>query len=572
MKVSCPLFASRHGRLAGGIIVPLMTVGICCNRVYAQANLRLLQDVNLYLNYNRNNGVGGPYEEMFYPTNNVINPQDAREPQNEDLTAGLQGLKDIVAKAASEGKRVRAFGSRWSSNDLPYVEDYLVDTSGLQYAKIGIDNASYLTQDYRDRQKILTFVQGGVMTKYMYKTLFKKGLTLSASGLSDGQTMAGGISTSTHNAAVNYGSMPDYVLGIHLVLKDETVFLQKESEPAVTDLYAAVIGADRIINDDDIFYAALVGLGSFGLIHGFLIEPEPLFRLNVEVKEILYEQALEALFTVDAPSIGFEIADASALPHHFEAYINPYRLDQASGCQVRVMQKIHLLNDAQFEIRSEPTYRAISPMQSGTFSKYETLFSAAGILGGHIARFIYGIFAQVLIEMIMHIGGDEDGYPLEVYGDNSVGDYYVAPGLKAITMEVAMPLSHLRVALPLVLQALHDNPTFVQVNLRYVQGTRATMGFAKYDGINAMIDLPAADIPPTRVAFQKVQEVLEANRDSIDFTYHIGKYLMPGNEDWVHKSYGEAAVDWMTQRERLLTTTQEREMFSNQFLEDYGLA
>jgi hypothetical protein len=292
----------------------------------------------------------------------------------------------------------------------------------------------------------------------------------------------------------------------------------------------------------------------------------------VEVKQVLYEQALDALFTVDAPSLGFELADASTLPHHFEAYINPYRLDQESGCQVRVMRMIHLLDDEAFEIRSEPIYRATNPMQSGIFSKYETLFSVAGILGGNIARFIYGIFAQVLIEMIMGIGGDEDGYPLEVYGDNSVGDYYVAPGMKAITMEVAMPLSHLKVALPLVMQVLHDYPTFVQVNLRYVRGTRATMGFAKYDGINAMIDLPAADIPPTRVAFRKVQEVLEANRENIDFTYHIGKYLMPGNEDWVHKSYGDAAVVWMTQRERLLKTSEERDMFANRFLEEYGLA
>jgi hypothetical protein len=363
------------------------------------------------------------------------------------------------------------------------------------------------------------------------------------------------------------------------VLKDETVFVQKASTPAVTDLYATAIGADRIVNDDDIFYAALVGLGSFGLVHGYLIEPEPLFRLDVEVKQIPYHQALDALLTVDASSLGFDIAeDASGVatvPHHFEAYINPYRLDQASGCQVRVMQKLPLSDDEQqLAIKSEPNYRATDPLQLGTFSQYEALFTNIGILGGNsITRFIYGIFAQVLIEMIMRIGGDEDGYPLELYGDASVGDYYVAPGMKAISMEVAMPLSHLPVALPLVMQVLQEYPTFVQVNLRYVQGTQATLGFAKYDGINAMIDLPAADIPPTRVAFNKIQQVLEANRDKIDFTYHMGKYLMPeNNKDWVRKSYGDAAVDWMIQRERLLTTPEERDMFANGFLEEYGLA
>jgi FAD/FMN-containing dehydrogenase len=96
--------------------------------------------------------------------------------------------------------------------------------------------------------------------------------------LDDGQTMAGAISTGTHNAAIHIGSMQDTVKGIHLVLLNETVFLQRASDPVVTDLYRNEIGADRIWSDDDLFAASLVNFGTFGIIHGFLIITEPLCK------------------------------------------------------------------------------------------------------------------------------------------------------------------------------------------------------------------------------------------------------------------------------------------------------
>jgi hypothetical protein len=90
--------------------------------------------------------------------------------------------------------------------------------------------------------------------------------------------MAGAISTGTHNAAIHVGSMQDTVKGIHLVILNETVFLQRSSDPVVTDLYRMDIGADRVWSDDDLFNAALVNFGTFGIIHGFLILTEPLCK------------------------------------------------------------------------------------------------------------------------------------------------------------------------------------------------------------------------------------------------------------------------------------------------------
>ena len=89
--------------------------------------------------------------------------------------------------------------------------------------------------------------------------------------------MCGAISTGTHNAAIAYGSMEDFVRGIHLVVPGRTVFVQRANDTVVTEDYLETIGADELINDDDLFSAALLGFGSFGIVHGYLIETERLF-------------------------------------------------------------------------------------------------------------------------------------------------------------------------------------------------------------------------------------------------------------------------------------------------------
>ena len=102
--------------------------------------------------------------------------------------SGLEALKDIVKKAQDDRKHVRAYGARWSVTDIPFTRDYMIDTRGLDYAKIGIQDNAFVTRDYVERKDRLVFVQSGVKIKYMYNLLFKEGLTLSTSPTTDGAT------------------------------------------------------------------------------------------------------------------------------------------------------------------------------------------------------------------------------------------------------------------------------------------------------------------------------------------------------------------------------------------------
>ena len=100
----------------------------------------------------------------------------------------------------------------------------------------------------------------------------------------DGQTLAGAISTGCHDAAIHFGSIQEHVKGIHLVIPGETVYVQKNSDPVLTEEYVInTLGADRLITNDDMFNAALVSFGSFGVVHSYLLQTEKIFKLKVEV-------------------------------------------------------------------------------------------------------------------------------------------------------------------------------------------------------------------------------------------------------------------------------------------------
>lgn len=136
-----------------------------------------------FLNWNMVEGVGGPFEGLFFPSNNVdyeyIADSGSGFPevpytQNKDFRAGLQGLKDIIAIAAQEGKRLRPYGSRWTYNNLVYTEEFMIDTYGLNYAQIGLQNDTLLTIPYQgDQKEYLAFVQSGVVVKPLYRSLVR---------------------------------------------------------------------------------------------------------------------------------------------------------------------------------------------------------------------------------------------------------------------------------------------------------------------------------------------------------------------------------------------------------------
>jgi hypothetical protein len=202
---------------------------------------------------------GLPVERYFAPTNgNLPAAVQSADVQSLDFSSGLQALREILGNATANGKRVRAHGSKWSFSQVAYTDEYMVDSTGLNYVKIQFeDQPSWLEPAYQTELTRLAFVQAGVKMKHLQRALFDVGLTLSATGESDGQRLVGAVSTGAHGSAVEYGAIAEMVRAIHIVLPEEEVVIQRASNLVVTALFATDwLGASRLISDDALFNAA----------------------------------------------------------------------------------------------------------------------------------------------------------------------------------------------------------------------------------------------------------------------------------------------------------------------------
>jgi len=108
----------------------------------------------------------------------------------------------------------------------------------------------------------------------------------------------------------------------------DLVYIERHTKPALNDAFAARLKS-RVIRNDGLFNAALVGLGSFGFIHGVLIETEDLFLLKRYTRKINPETAIKIAETMDFANSEFLIPEEldsggkGLKPYHFKVYINP---------------------------------------------------------------------------------------------------------------------------------------------------------------------------------------------------------------------------------------------------------
>ena len=127
---------------------------------------------------------------------------------------------------------------------------------------------------------------------------------LKAAGIGNGQTIAGAVSGNTHGSQINFGAMPDFVVGLHIATgSGQTLWIEKASKPVLNEEFAAKIGAE-LIRDDDIFNAAVVSFGTFGIIAAVAVETAPIYQLEFPPIVDIHHDDLKAKLSgfADAPT------------------------------------------------------------------------------------------------------------------------------------------------------------------------------------------------------------------------------------------------------------------------------
>jgi hypothetical protein len=466
-------------------------------------------------------------------------------------------LKDAMDK--QEG--FRAYGSAWSMNHIAHGKDNMHFNAEMNLKKAILEDEFDPASTFK--RENLFFFQCGNIIKEMHKFVFDHGKSLKTTGASNGQTIAGCISTGVHGSGLDVGAIQDYVVGLNLIIgpdPNDIVYLERESERALTDLFASRINA-RVIRNNDLFNAAVVGLGAFGFIHGVVIETEDRFLLKRYVKRIPKQQALDLAKTLDFANSPFTIpgeTDANGKgnrPYHYKIFINPY-VDDPDYVVEAIYKKTYTEN------YPDPVPR----MKTAIYRDLIVLFTKiAEKFKNSIPKIIKLLQNSVLP-------------PVDLEATGTLGEIFWDAGFQGPAYAIAVGIDHKDSpkALELLTKlAREEGPIPGIYAMRFVKQSRATLAFTKFP-VTCMLEIDGIIWKPKNnnmISLQKfctrTIEVLQAN--NIPFTIHWGK-----NADWsfpglVAHMYGDKAAKWMQQR-RILLSEKQAELFANDFLHHTSLA
>jgi len=562
------------------------------------------QKPTLWHNWHNTIGVGGPIQKEFEPNNGPN--QKEKNIQDEEFKLGLNTLLGIVESAMKDDgvARIRAFGSKWSLNNVAYTNDFMVKTKGLNYAKIGLAQ-DMLTQKYQDKAEKLCFVQAGVMIHYLNEELAKKGLALKTTGASDGQRLVGAISTGTHGSAMHVGAMQEYVKGIHLVIPDGDtksthIFLQRKSDQTVNSNFAAFIGNTQLILDDELFNAAVVSFGCFGLIHGLLIETEKLFKLKHQtvrfnpnlpfykdkLRTVMKEPTRANLHALAKNGVSKNLFNwlnkEEGYPYFFSVTLNPYHGLFPRTFFLEVMEKVASDDKLLQSVSTDPFLRKREKHEAihGGFEETssETLTLSKALLSDGI---------QIGLKQFHHnsrrpaIAASEDpslNFPNVVFSTKSATNPVTTSPCPATSTEIGVPISYVNEAVDCILEILQTTHLAAALGIRYLPQSLATLAVNQYDDFTVTIELPGPQkgngllcslFPDAELAHNAIFAAL--NNRNIPHRFHWGQQY-PLNTSWVTKSYGvEKVAAWQNARKKILTTTKAQNLFANELTNDIGL-
>lgn len=469
-------------------------------------------------------------------------------------------IQKLLQEALAMNDGFRAYGSAWSLSGIAHHKDRMHFNGNMNIKMAITSNDMHVHSDYD--HKNLFFFQCGNTIKEISKFLSAHGKSLKTSGASNGQTIAGAVSTGVHGSAIDVGSIQDSIVGINLITGPnpaDIVYIERHTKPALNDQFISKIKA-QLIRNDGLFNAALVGLGAFGFIHGLLLEAENLFLLKRYVKKIKKEHALELAKTLDFKNSAFKIPEETDAggkglrPYHYKIFINPYVNDDK--------YVVELMYKKEYKLPYPDPFPRI---KTAIYKDVITLFTR---ISERFPKSIPWLIKRLRKTILPEVNEEVTGTLAEIFWDAP----HQGP---AFACSVGIDHKNSPKALELLVNlANNEGPVPGIYAMRFIKSSKATLAFSKFP-ITCMLEIDGVLWKKTKKiislkAFSKrMIEVLKEN--NIPFTIHWGK-----NSDWSFEGlaahmYGSNVVKWKEYRSALLSKEMAK-VFSNDFLHTIKLA
>jgi hypothetical protein len=488
--------------------------------------------------------------------------------QEKNYQATTKNFQWLIQHAIDNNVRLRALGNGWSFSDVAVCNGGLVDTRELRtFFSMG---NSFLSPQYLATGKTaqdLVFTQCGMSILQMNKELEEENgwmRCLRASGASNGQTIAGATATGTHGAGFKVGAVHDAIVGLHLVTgANRHVWLERASYPVASQAFTDWLGAE-VFRDDDLFNSAVVSFGSFGFVHGILLETEPIFLLekytsaNIPYNDKLKQAVNEWKFDALDEFLPFPPESPSRSLYHFEVLVNPHRFaidDADKGLYLKAMYKTPYRTDYD-----KPA------LPAGKFQYGDELLGLIQTVLDNIGKKLTQKLVPPLVTKLFPLA-----FAANEQATGTIGEIFTNTKFrgKAASAAIAIDTSNASRAIEEIVELNKKTPFAGALALRFVKGTQATLGFTKFEK-TCVLEMDGVESATSRKFFSSVWDRFEAI--GIPYALHWGKINFNLTEPRIRQMYGDAAVNkWLTARHKLLDDVTQK-VFNNAFMERTGLS
>jgi hypothetical protein len=478
------------------------------------------------------------------------------------MAATATALQELLGQALTttpNPTRLRCIGSGWSLSAAATVSSdssdvWILSTFGMNLCwKMQTSQISYAYRGVIGNG--LYLAQGGLNIRDLNEIVEGDGQSLQTSGASNGQTISGAVATSTHGSAFQYGSMPEFIVGIHLITGPNTqVWLERSSHPVVSDSFVTELGA-QLMRDDDMFNAALVSFGCFGIVAAMMVETVPKYllqgqRLSMQVNDAF----LQAMNTMDLSALNLN--NPGVTPWHFEVTFIPHDLS-VSGGQIQGRGYVQTFYKHPYPANGQYNRPALPDGMNPGASLLGLVGSLATVLP---AQWFEGILRSGLPLY--------PAAPPPVFGTSGEifnGGITTLQG-KAMSMEIGISAEQSAAVLRLIIDSPAIGNYLGVISYRWVKKSSAMLGWAKFP-LTATIEFNASFNDNTVTFYQSVWAALSENR--IPFTLHWGQ-MNNFSPALVRQMYGPAVDTWLACRNGLMDRSMQA-IFSSDFLISTGL-
>lgn len=461
--------------------------------------------------------------------------------------ATTKALQKLIGEALKENLSLRALGGGWSFTPVAVTDGILINTRPLNYQfRLAAQN---LHKDYDGAADNVIFAQCGTSIAELNASLLARNKSLRTSGASNGQTIAGALSTGTHGSAIDVGAIQDSVRALHLITApDRHIWLERASAPVLGDASVQFLGAE-LVRDDALFNAALVSFGSFGIIHGVVLEVDDMFYLQEYRKQHPESPAMwAAIEHLDFTGLQGMGRPAGVRPYFFQAVYNPY--DRGDGPHLTVM----------YREATRPS-GCPSPSSPGVWRPGDGATEVLSRLTD-LSPTVTPLLVNALMPQQYPDVDGECGTWGEMFWDTS------RRGRVASTA-MGIPMDRVRDGVEALFALNTDWQIPGLFALRFVRGSDATLAFTRHHEHTCVLEIDGAYskrmLDFFAVAWQRLIEL------EIPLAFHWGK-MLPLDADLVPRMYGEDQVKaWVDARHKLLPTAKLRRVFTNDMLRQLGL-